>query len=177
MKTYQKILCGIGIAALTTAAVFPYAKSYVDSLPKKLTKEQAGERFLAIVCPSNRLNAQQQELMRKGREESSKRYYSGSAELANARVRIGALSNNIISLESRIGDAQAKAGKELADPKYVWPEDVDENIADLSTVFYEWARASKTNSEAGRPIQDHKSSDLPSEIRKKLGLPIRGQGC
>lgn len=161
---------------LVSAAIYPYLQSYLSSLPKRLTIAEAGDTYLRSVCPINKIGRQQEEIIQKLRVEGSKLYYVGSQEMSNANVRIGALRNNLLSLEKRKSTATQLASKYLSNPKIIWPPEVAKNIEEYADILYEEASISSETADRGfatdKTVDD---KNLPSTIRRKLKLPIRGQ--
>ncbi len=185
MNLTQKIFAGVGVAALATTAVFPYAKSYVDSLPKKMTKQEAAQRYMALTCPSNKIADYITSLEKKWDKEASVKYYVGSPELAAANSRVGALETRINIATKNFYAAEEKRAKELLNPKYIWPNSVQEDVKkSAQRSFLEAGRyhqgdfETMTEEEKKEYLKEaNQFVTLSSNIRQELGLPPRGKGC
>lgn len=186
MNLTQKICAGVGVAALATAALFPYAKSYVDSLPQTLTKEQSAKRFLAIVCPVNKLNRQRLALEAERQKELGTYYYNSDAlDLANKRV--GALESRIDTLWDSIYQGRENTAKQLKDPKFIWPENVRNDLNVIADIDFEdvglWNVLKLQNREMNKAEKEQDAKDAEvylkaaSRVRQNLGLPPVGKGC
>lgn len=171
----KKVVAGFAIAALGVAAAYPHVNGYLKSLPQKMNKEQAGQRYLNAICPVNAINDQIHTVEKKLKGERSKWYYPGDA-LDNANVRVGSLENNLISLATRVRDAEVVSSRQLTNPKYIWPEGVQK---DIDAVADEKFRRAGWMSETlkGRDPGKFKFVDNSNSVRLKLGLPPLGQGC
>ena len=171
----KNILIGAVIASLGVAAAYPHVNGYLKSLPQKMSKEQAGQRFLKAICPVNAINDQINAVEKKLKEERAKWYYPGEA-LDRANVRVGSLENNLVSLAHRTVNAETLSSRQLTDPKYVWPENVQK---DIEAVADEKFRRAGWLSEKlkGRDPGKFKFVDNANSARLKLGLPPVGQGC
>ena len=187
MKLFQKILAGVGIVALATAAGFPYVKAHVDSLPKQLTKEQAAERYLKIACPLNKIQDYRTSLSNKLNKEMNMRYDAGSDELALANNRVGELGVRIRIVDRESFKVRERDSKAYRDPKYIWPVEIQDEIKLLSETQFRLAGTISKAYEENRPLYkaekvnvDKDFSDqvkAVSNIRLELNLPVAGKGC
>ena len=124
MKLFQKILAGVGIVTLATAAAFPYAKAHVDSLPKQLTVEEAGKVYLGAVCPGIKHDNYYNSLLKKYNHEATLRYDVGSDALADANQRVAQLDLRMKLTKEASAKAEIQASKNLRNPKIIWPDSV-----------------------------------------------------
>lgn len=183
---------GVGIAAVAT----PFIVGYIRSLPKNLSIEEAGKRYLAIVCPSNRtgdslnrLTDQRNEMVRKYNRDAQVLYYD-QASLDKAAERLRELGKEIEAKDKEEKKAALEYGKilvtqsrELADPHYVWPQEVRSNIAEMSKQDFARGgdiiqRVRGTESAPNNALRDqeeNETADNASEIRRKLNLASRGE--
>jgi len=159
--------------SLGVAAAYPHIEAYRKSLPQNMTKEEAGERYLTITCPVNKIRDQLIVVEKEMGKEGSIRYYVGSDELANANARMGALNNNRISLAHRIADARESASRKFADSKFIWPEEVRKDVEGISDEFFTEAGRIR-ESLKGNETQEIKDSGAADRIRRRLNLPVRG---
>jgi hypothetical protein len=159
--------------ALGLGAVYPHVEAYRKSLPHHLTEQEAGKRYLGVVCPNNKIRAQLIAIEDKIKKETSIRYVVGSDALANANVRVGALSNNRLSLVHRFADAKESTSRKLSDPKFIWPENVKKDIVALSDQYFSEA-ASLREMLKGEEYKEVKNHGEADRIRRRLNLPVRG---
>ena len=176
VKLLQKVLTGAALLGLTTAAVFPHAKSYIDSLPKHLTVEEAGKEYLAAACPINKHGLYLSSLSKKYHKETNTYYYIGSDAMSRATQRIAQLDLRLQLAGKAFAQTHITASKKLNNPKIVWPESVAKEIKEYSTHLFTVGGVLlvEKNLAAGEKISD---KNLPSKIRQNLGLPPIGQGC
>jgi hypothetical protein len=159
--------------ALGAAAAYPHIEAYRKSLPQHLTKEEAGKRYLTVVCPVNKIRDQLIDVEKKMNIEGDKSYYINSPEWAQANARMGALNNNRISLGYRLADARESAARNLTDPKFTWPEEIRKDIELSSDGLF--AEAGRTReSLKGNKVADGKNDGAADRIRRRLNLPVRG---
>jgi hypothetical protein len=172
MKT-KTIAIVAAFVALGAAAAYPHIEAYRESLPQHLTKEEAGKRYLTLTCPVNKIRDQLVVVEKKMKDERGKTYYIGSDALDNANARMGALNNNRISLAHRIANARESASRSFADPKFIWPENVRNDIEKISDEFFSEAGKIR-ESLKGNKVEDSKDSGAADRIRRRLNLPVRG---
>ena len=170
----KSIATGVVIAVLAGAAAYPHVNAYLKSLPQKMTKEQAGKRYLQAVCPDGDIVKQMNKTMKKYKEETSKYYLSGSDELDRANARVGALNNNIISLTHRRVDTLRNSTKKLTDPKFIWPEDVKKDIETVADENFAYAGELAAFLENGGKMPPSQYGNAADQVRRKLNLPVRG---
>ena len=135
MKLFQKILAGVGIVTLATAAAFPYAKAYVDSLPKQLTVEEAGKVYLGAVCPGIKHETYYNSLFDKYDHELTLSYDGGSDALANANQRVAQLDLRMKLTREASAKADIQASKTLRNPKMIWPDSVKKKSKRCQLIF------------------------------------------
>lgn len=176
----------LAAAALVTAAVFPYAKSYVDNLPKQLTKQEAASRYLELSCPSIKINDYLLDLDNKIKKETSLYYWDSNA-LANANNRVGALETRFNIAQDSLHKTQEKKSKEFLDPKYIWPKEVQKDIKYIAQQdfkeageYWLWKKNKVERTQKELDLQKEEAkvySAAASRVRQELGLPPIGQGC
>ena len=174
MKLFQKALLAFAGVSLTAAAAFPYAKAYVDSLPKHLTVEEAGKTYLGAICPMNKYVSYIDSLDKKYNHEVSIFYYNDD-ELADANQRVAQLVlRKKLAIEG-YAKAEVHASKVLNNPKVVWPDDVKKDVKDYSTYLF-------THGGLGlngqfKDAEKLSGSNGSSKIRHALNLPTVNKGC
>jgi len=178
LKLLQKTLLSVAGLGLVAAAAFPYAKSYLDSLPKQLTVEEAGKVYLGAVCPGIKHDDYWNALDKKYDHEMSLRYYDDES-LADANHRVAELNLRMKLTEESSAKADIQASKALRNPKIIWPDSVKKEIKEMSTYMFahgghvlnkEYKAAEKLN-------QDIVNKKSGSKIRQELNLPTVGRGC
>ena len=179
MKLFQKILAGVGIVALTTAAGFPYVKAHVDSLPKQLTIEEAGKVYLGAVCPGIKHDNYYNSLRKKYNHEATLRYDVGSDALANAHQRVAQLELRMKLTDEASAKADIQASKALRNPKMIWPDSVKKEVKEMSTyLFTLGGHILNEDHEAVKKLnQTIVNQGTGSKIRQELNLPTVGRGC
>ena len=175
MKLFQKALLAFAGVSLTAAAAYPYTKAYLDSLPKRLTTEQAGKVYLGAVCPINKYANYLDSLEKKYNHEASISYFVGSDALANANQRVAQLGlRHKLAIEG-YAKAEVQASKVLSNPKIVWPDDVKKDVQDYSTYLFTHGGLGLNGQ-----FKDAKKlvgSNGSSKIRHLLNLPTVNKGC
>ena len=175
MKLYQKALIAAAAIGLTTAAAFPYVKSYIDSLPKHLTVEQAGKTYLDAVCPINKQGKYMKTLQAKYDKEYNTWHYIGSDAMTRAHIRLGELGAKLKLANESYAKSQISASKKLNNPKLIWPENVAKEVKLYSTyLFTDGGLILQENFKESNKLND---KNLPSKLRQELNLPPIGQGC
>jgi len=179
MKLLQKTLLSVAGLGLVAAAAFPYAKSYLDSLPKQLTVEEAGKVYLGAVCPAIKHDDYWNALKKKYDHEMSLTYDVGSDALDDANQRVAQLNLRMRLTEEASAKADIQASKTLRNPKIVWPDSVKKEIKEIST--YQFAHGghvlNKEYKAAEKLNQDIVNKKTGSKIRQELNLPTVGRGC
>lgn len=125
--------------------------------------EEAGQRYLAAVCPSNAaLDAYRRVWDRFDNPNSpDDAPHPRTKEAARKKL-----------------DADTEAAQALADPDYVWPASVREDVVAVATELFEGAVVYKEIVEASawsdvRAFPE--GGDAASTVRVALGLPLRGE--
>jgi len=179
MKLLQKTLLSVAGLGLVAAAAFPYAKSYLDSLPKQLTVEEAGKVYLGALCPGIKHKNYWNALKKKYDHEMSLTYDVGSDALANANQRVAELNLRKRLTEEASAKAGIQASKTLRNPKIVWPDSVKKEIKEMSTYLFaiDGHNLNKEYEAAKKLNQELISKKTGSKIRMELNLPTVGKGC
>lgn len=177
------------LGAIALTATTPLIANYVRNLPKNLSREEAGKRYLAIICPSN---AQIEDLNQlftdynsaklESKRLTSQRFTIGP-ELDRAQARVNELDQQMTDLGTRIRE-RAKTlhstfltdAKELRNPKFIWPSEVRQDILTMATETEATARVYLALSQ-GRDGGKTPDRQVTSRIRQKLGLGDRNTGC
>jgi hypothetical protein len=178
MKLLQKTLLSVAGLGLVAAAAFPYAKSYLDSLPKQLTVEEAGKVYLGAVCPEIKHKNYWNALSKKYDHEMSLRYYNDES-LADANQRVAQLDLRMKLTEEASAKAAIQGSKALRNPKIIWPDSVKKEIKEMSTYMFASGgyALNKDYKEAEKLNQDIVNKKTGSKIRQELNLPTVGKGC
>jgi len=149
--TRKQTLIGTAIVIAVVGGSYG-AYTYISGLPKRLTKEEAANRYLEIVCPSNALLPKLLAVGQRVRDSAEEmeaiaesKYYN-QAELSAAEAKYDTLGkdNNAeykqyTALLAKQRDTWKKASKAMLDPKFVWPEDVQGDITDAAEIGMEHA--------------------------------------
>lgn len=105
------------VSLMATVSVLLGGLTGCTATPRVLTVDEAGERFLDIVCPSN--NAGDAVWA-----EFEALWKAGSGDL-----------QNIQELAESAKDVSQSAATAIDDPKYVWPEVVQEDMDHMAESF------------------------------------------
>jgi hypothetical protein len=181
----------IGAAVVIALAGGSYgAYTYISGLPKRLNKEEAAKRYLEIVCPGNALVPELNaiEIKAKSAYDEAKRIesfqYYGDEALADATRRRDALWKESISemekaktLLMKRRDLEKQAAQKFADPNYVWPDDVKDEIKKAASAKMESASHITDRLSGGSVIGNKDDLKVFSTIRLRLGLGERNTGC
>jgi len=133
----------------------------IDPGPVELTKEEAGERYLAIVCASNALGAQMNEQL----DEKEAQWLNGKEPNISKIKSIAAQSIAVDRLGIELFD----------DPYYIWPSSVAAHIRTVRDAFVAEQGTLDTiaNAKNFKTIYNvtwPDSGSAPQEIRYQLGL-------
>ncbi len=124
-----------------------------------MSQEEAGQRYLALVCPTNSLIDQYDA---SGQSSESLQVSPDKAELA-----------------SRISQSMQQQAKDLMDPGYVWPSSVQQDVSDRAAAVFEMAAVYQDVADSGQEAfvdgaLNERVNISASRIRLQLGLSPRG---
>lgn len=125
-----------------------------------LDEEMAGERYMTIVCVVNR---------------DMNNFDEFSAEVPYGVV----MTNDYRQRMRELGRTWKKAGLQLVDSDYEWPEDVAPSIERIAEQFYGYSAAiiDASREETVEPINWDDTRKYSDRVRLRLGLPPGGTGC
>lgn len=148
-----------GCSSGSTESTEPSSAATSAAQTTTLTKEEAGKRYLALVCPNNALL-----------EEFKK----GLTTLT--------LNADKKALATKLAASEAGLSRELTDPAYTWPSNVAEPIADFAAATYAQSAQFTAAAKSGKVTAFRESTGeevaaAGAKIRLQLGLPPQGSGC
>lgn len=128
--------------------------------PVVMTVEQAGARYMTLICSSN---------------EAMDRFYATDYQYA----ALGApLSEEARKAARKYAKANAVAARKMADPEYIWPESVAPMVKKVAAGLYEDSASVSAMLEDNEvALIDSGSMKPATRVRLELGLPPRGKGC
>lgn len=127
------------------------------------TASEAGERYLALVCPTNEL--------------------IDALDLTNEQLPASeTLADVQIDLAGEIADSFESQARGLADPEFVWPANVAADVSDRAVAAFERAAIYRQMADGGTwqyasGALDDRLNTSASRIRLQLGLSTRGEDC
>jgi hypothetical protein len=176
MKLFQKALLSVVGLGLVSAAAYPYAKAYLDSLPKHLTVEEAGQVYLHAVCPRNKVATSIHKL-EKEIDNAAKIEYFSSDELSHASVVQGQRFAKYEALHKAYSQGLINESRVFKNPKIVFPDVVKSDVENLANLDFTIGGLALD----GRIKEANKLSvqvdPLVGRIRSNLNLPPINQGC
>lgn len=124
-----------------------------------MSSEEAGQRYLALVCPTNDLLDQLE----------SSRQASDTLQLSPEEVK----------LAGQVAQSMQQQANDLMDSEYLWPSNVQQDVSDRAAAVFELAAIYQEAADSGEiSFADGSLNDRvnisASRIRLQLGLSPRG---
>ena len=141
----------------------PTQPTTVPEAATPMTASEAGERYLALVCPTNELIE--------------------AWDLTNEQLPASeTLADVQVDLAREIADSFESQARGLADPEFVWPANVAADVSDRAVAAFERAAIYRQMADGGTwqyasGALDDRLNTSASRIRLQLGLSTRGEDC